>query len=105
MTATARALADGALAVGVGADVATLRADLEARPGIGPWTSGYVALRVLGHPDTWLTGDVALRAGARTLGLPDTPRALAERAATWAPWRSYAARHVWRAALTGRTSA
>ncbi|NOV95812.1 AlkA N-terminal domain-containing protein [Isoptericola halotolerans] len=105
VTATARALADGALAVGVGADVATLRADLEARPGIGPWTSGYVALRVLGHPDTWLTGDVALRAGARTLGLPDTPRALAERAATWAPWRSYAARHVWRAALTGRTSA
>ncbi|WP_277207638.1 AlkA N-terminal domain-containing protein [Isoptericola croceus] len=106
VTATARALATGELAVDVGADVATLRADLEARPGIGPWTSGYVALRVLGHPDTWLTGDVALRAGARALGLPADHRTLAERAMTWAPWRSYAARHVWRAAApTGRTSA
>ncbi|WP_407319390.1 Ada metal-binding domain-containing protein [Isoptericola halotolerans] len=104
VVATARALADGTLTVGVGADAGTLRTELEARPGIGPWTSGYVALRVLGHPDTWLTGDVALRAGARALGLPDDPRALAERAATWAPWRSYAARHVWRAALTGRTT-
>ncbi|WP_243400783.1 MULTISPECIES: AlkA N-terminal domain-containing protein [Isoptericola] len=105
VTTTARALADGTLRVDVGADAEALRADLEARPGIGPWTSGYVALRVLGHPDTWLTGDVALRAGARALGLPDDHRALAERAASWAPWRSYAARHVWRAAApTGRTS-
>ncbi|MFV2143752.1 AlkA N-terminal domain-containing protein [Isoptericola sp. G70] len=106
VTATARALADGTLDVGVGADAATLRTDLETRPGIGPWTSGYVALRVLGHPDTWLTGDVALRAGARALGLPDDHRALAERADSWAPWRSYAARHVWRAAAPiGRTLA
>jgi AraC family transcriptional regulator of adaptative response / DNA-3-methyladenine glycosylase II len=100
----ARALADGDLAVDVGADTAALRADLEALAGIGPWTSGYVALRVLGDPDVWLTGDVALRAGARALGLPDHPRALAERATAWAPWRSYAARHLWRAAAGARVA-
>ncbi|WP_098462385.1 AlkA N-terminal domain-containing protein [Isoptericola jiangsuensis] len=104
VTRVARALADGDLAVDVGADTATLRAALEALPGIGPWTSGYVALRVLGDPDVWLTGDVALRAGARTLDLPDSPRALAERAAAWAPWRSYAARHLWHAAAGARSA-
>ncbi|MDO8143486.1 AlkA N-terminal domain-containing protein [Isoptericola sp. 178] len=94
---TARALADGTLTVDVGADTADLRAALEARHGIGTWTSGYVALRVLGDPDVWLDGDAALRAGARALGLPDDA-SLAARADRWAPWRSYAARHVWQAA-------
>ncbi|WP_418275152.1 Ada metal-binding domain-containing protein [Isoptericola jiangsuensis] len=104
VTATARALADGDLTVDVGADAASLRPALEARPGIGPWTSGYVALRVLGDPDVWLDGDVALRAGARALGLPDDPRALAAHATTWAPWRSYAARHLWHAAAAAARS-
>ncbi|WP_278236220.1 AlkA N-terminal domain-containing protein [Isoptericola sp. AK164] len=105
---TADALADGTLAVDLGADADELRAALEARHGIGPWTSGYVTLRVLGHPDVWLDGDAALRTGARRLGLPEDRAALAARADRWAPWRSYAARHVWRAAaapLDERTTA
>ncbi|MEU2201937.1 Ada metal-binding domain-containing protein [Isoptericola sp. NPDC019482] len=110
---TARALDDGTLAVGVGDDGDSLRAALVARRGIGPWTAAYVAMRVLRDPDSWLDGDVALLAGAAAagvdLGLPDdgetTPtraarsRALSARAERWAPWRSYAALHLWRAAL------
>lgn len=106
---TARALDDGALAVGVGDDGEALRAALVARRGIGPWTAAYVAMRVLRDPDAWLDGDVALLAGAAAagvdLGLPDDAsraarsRALAARAERWAPWRSYAALHLWRAAL------
>jgi AraC family transcriptional regulator of adaptative response / DNA-3-methyladenine glycosylase II len=52
-----------------------------------------------------MDGDVALLAGARNLGLvaaeeprPHQFKELARRGATWAPWRSYAAMHLWRSA-------
>ncbi|MCU1438288.1 MAG: DNA-3-methyladenine glycosylase 2 family protein, partial [Naasia sp.] len=92
----AEALAAGALSVHAGADPAELTASLVKLPGIGPWTAGYTVMRVLGAPDVVLTGDVALRAGARRLGLgSDVAAALAP----YAPWRSYASLHLWRAAL------
>lgn len=100
-----RALNDGELVVDVGTDAETLRAQLTARPGVGPWTASYIAMRVLGDPDAWLDGDVALIAGAKALGLLEqgVPKAtghrvIAARAAAWAPWRSYAVMHLWRAA-------
>ena len=100
----ARALADGTLALSPADDPAAQRAALEALPGVGPWTSGYVALRVLHDPDVLLDGDLALRAGAAALGLPDDRRTLAAHAARWAPWRSYAAMHLWRAAAPMTTA-
>ena len=105
--AAVRALAAGELDVQVGADPEVLRAELLARPGIGPWTAAYIALRVLGDPDAWLAGDVALVAGAKTAGLlkegaskAAAHRELAARAAGWAPWRSYAGMHLWQAAAS-----
>ena len=104
--AAAGALADGSLAVHVGSDPAELREGLVALPGIGPWTAAYVAMRVLGDPDAWLAGDVALVGGAVATGAlpadltrPAAHRELAARAAGWAPWRSYAAMHLWQAAV------
>lgn len=101
----ARALASGDLVVDVGADPGELRRALEARPRIGPWTAAYVAMRVLGDPDAWLPGDVSLLAGARAVGaVPgDEPKPMAHarltaHASAWAPWRSYAAMHLWQAA-------
>lgn len=94
----ARALADGSLLIDVGEARDDLEARLLALPGIGPWTAGYIALRVLGSPDLLLTGDLALRQGAARLGLPAEARALAAHGARWAPWRSYAGMHLWRAA-------
>ncbi|WP_025157101.1 DNA-3-methyladenine glycosylase 2 family protein [Leifsonia aquatica] len=93
----ARALADGSLQVDVGESRDDLEGRLLALPGIGPWTAGYIALRVLGSPDILLTGDLALRQGAARLGLPGDARALAAAGARWAPWRSYAGMHLWRA--------
>lgn len=105
VVAAGRDLADGTLALSVGDDPEDLRRRLVARPGIGPWTAGYVALRVLGDPDVLMDGDVALLAGARNLGLvsaeaprPHQFKELARRGAAWAPWRSYAAMHLWRSA-------
>ncbi len=93
----ARDLADGRLTVTPGRDPAELTAELVTRPGIGPWTAQYIAMRVLGESDELLTGDLALRTGAARLGLPDTPRELAAHGARWAPYRSYAGQHLWRA--------
>ena len=66
-------------------------------------------MRVLGDPDVFLPTDVAVRSGARALGIP--AEGLETWAATVAPWRSYLSAHLWRAvparpgrAATARTS-
>ncbi|MFD2399122.1 DNA-3-methyladenine glycosylase family protein [Prauserella oleivorans] len=92
----AAALASGDLDVHVGRDPGELRADLLAQPGIGPWSADYVAMRVLGHPDVLLDGDLALRKGAAAVGID--PNDLTDRAQAWRPWRSYAGMYLWRAA-------
>lgn len=94
----AEALATGRLVLDVGESRAELEERLTALPGIGPWTAGYVAMRVLGSPDILLTSDLALRQGATNLGLDGEARALARHGVRWAPWRSYAGMHLWRAA-------
>jgi AraC family transcriptional regulator of adaptative response / DNA-3-methyladenine glycosylase II len=63
-------------------------AALTALWGVGPWTAGYVALR-LGDPDVFLDGDVAVRASLARLGTG------AEDVARWAPYRSQAVLHLW----------
>ena len=101
----AQALVSGDLALSAGQTRAELEGSLIALPGIGPWTAGYVAMRVLGSPDILLTSDLALRQGAGRLGLAAEPRSLAARGASWAPWRSYAGMHLWRAAAAPSVSA
>jgi AraC family transcriptional regulator of adaptative response / DNA-3-methyladenine glycosylase II len=93
----AAALADGTLPLTTGDDAADQRAALLAMPGIGPWTADYVRMRVLGDPDVFLPGDVAVRSGAVAAGLPSEPKPLTEWAARTAPWRSYLTAHLWRA--------
>ncbi|MDQ0895642.1 AlkA N-terminal domain-containing protein [Agromyces ramosus] len=94
----AQRLASGELVVASERERHELQADLLAIPGIGPWTAGYVAMRVTRAPDVLLTGDLALRSGAERLGLPASATALAGLGSRWAPWRSYASMHLWRAA-------
>ena len=94
----AAALADGSLALDPGRDPADLRAELVALPGVGPWTAGYLAMRVLGDPDELLAEDLGVRRGAAALGLPSDIPGLTARAVAWRPWRSYAATHLWRRA-------
>ncbi|MBK4347563.1 DNA-3-methyladenine glycosylase 2 family protein [Lacisediminihabitans changchengi] len=93
----AEALASGELRLDVGMPADELTARLVAMPGIGPWTAGYLAMRVLGNPDTLLTTDLVMLQSATKLGLPGTARGLAEHGARWAPWRSYAGLHLWAA--------
>lgn len=95
------ALASGELVVEDTLTVADLTERLVALPGIGPWTAGYVAMRVLGAHDILLTTDLVLLKGAAAAGLPDAPRDLAVRGERWSPYRSYAMLHLWRHAQTG----
>ena len=97
VVAAARAILDGRLRLDPETRADELRAGLLAVPGIGPWTAGYVAMRVLGHPDTFLAEDLIVRQTAAALGLPGSAGALTAHAARWAPWRSYATLHLWRA--------
>ena len=93
----AEALAGGELVLDVGTPVDEFTARLEAMPGIGPWTAGYLAMRVLGSPDILLSGDLVMVQGATRLGIAATSRQLAGYGIRWAPWRSYAGLHLWRA--------
>ena len=93
----AEALVGGGLKLDVSTPVDEFEASLTRLPGVGPWTTGYLAMRVLGNPDVLLTSDLVILRSAAALGLPGTARELALRGQRWAPWRSYAALHLWRA--------
>jgi AraC family transcriptional regulator of adaptative response / DNA-3-methyladenine glycosylase II len=87
----ARATVDGAIALDVCYDTDAAINALTSIPGIGPWTAAYVALRALGEPDAFPSGDLVLR--QRTGD--DNAAALARRAERWRPWRAYAAMLLW----------
>jgi AraC family transcriptional regulator of adaptative response / DNA-3-methyladenine glycosylase II len=90
----ARALADGQVDLDPGADRAEARAQLEALPGIGPWTVESIAMRALGDPDAFLATDLGVVTLARAAGLP-TGKGLLAHAERWRPWRAYAVQHLW----------
>ena len=86
--ALAHALAVGDLALDPGVDRAAAEATLRRLPGIGPWTTAYVAMRALGDPDMFPASDLGIRTALGALdGAGDPTR--------WRPWRSYAAQHLW----------
>lgn len=91
----AGALAAGDVDLSVGADRRLAVERLLALPGIGPWTASYVSMRALGDPDVMLPTDLGVRKAVERLGGPAHPRELAERAARWSPWRSYALHYLW----------
>jgi AraC family transcriptional regulator of adaptative response / DNA-3-methyladenine glycosylase II len=95
LLAVATAIADGSVVIDPGADRDALRADLLTLPGIGPWTVEYVMMRAVGDPDAFLASDLGVRRALEAQGLDGRPRAAAERAAAWSPWRAYANAHLW----------
>ena len=97
ITGVAEAVADGRLDLDVATPVDEFTARLTALPGIGPWTAGYLAMRILGNPDVLLDSDLVVLQSAALRGLPATSRSIAVHGERWAPWRSYATMHLWRA--------
>ena len=93
----ARLVAAGELDLTGGADLHQALRMLRDVPGVGPWTSAYVAMRALRDPDAFPWSDLGVRHGFEALGLPSEPAAIRERAERWRPWRAYAVMHLWNA--------
>jgi AraC family transcriptional regulator of adaptative response / DNA-3-methyladenine glycosylase II len=89
LRALATEVASGRLSLEPLADRDEVRAQLDALPGIGPWTVEYIAMRALGDPDAFPATDLVLKRA-----LAASP---AERSESWRPWRAYAAMHLWNA--------
>jgi AraC family transcriptional regulator of adaptative response / DNA-3-methyladenine glycosylase II len=89
--ALARAVSDGQVRFEGIVESDVFLARLGEIPGIGKWTEQYVAMRALGEPDAFPSGDLGL---LRALALEST-RELERRAEAWRPWRAYAAMHLW----------
>ncbi len=88
-------LACGGIVIDAGSDRQEISRQLESLPGIGPWTASYVAMRALGDPDVFLPTDIGVRNALRSIGAESTPKAAAQLAESWRPWRSYALHHLW----------
>ena len=74
----------------------------ERLPGIGPWTTAYVALRS-GDDDAFLPTDLGVKHGLAALGAD--PGRAAELAEAWRPYRGFAVAHLWAAATPRRDPA
>lgn len=79
-------LSDGSVHLDGGVDRDEIEAELQAIPGIGPWTTAYIRMRALDDPDVFLPTDL----NARRMVDPG-------RSDAWRPWRSYALMHAWAA--------
>jgi AraC family transcriptional regulator of adaptative response / DNA-3-methyladenine glycosylase II len=87
----ARGVMSGAVDLTWSADSRAAVAALVALPGIGRWTAEYIAMRALGEPDAWPSGDLVLRRVAGGV----SARELDRRADAWRPWRAYAVMLLW----------
>jgi 3-methyladenine DNA glycosylase/8-oxoguanine DNA glycosylase len=69
--------------------------------GIGPWTAEMILMFSLGRTDIFSKGDLGLRKGIMHLyGLKKMPsdRFMNQLTKAWSPYRTYAARVIWRVA-------
>jgi len=73
--------------------------NLKTVRGIGDWTAHYIALRALRFSDAFPAGDLGLQKAAAEDNPAGrlTEKQLAARAASWSPWRGYAALILWTA--------
>lgn len=91
----ARAVAEGDLILDRDADREQTMIQLLKLPGVGPWTTSYIAMRALGDPDAFPISDLGLRRALTQHGLATDPKSVARYAETWRPWRAYATHHLW----------
>jgi AraC family transcriptional regulator of adaptative response / DNA-3-methyladenine glycosylase II len=91
----ARALAEGELIIDTGTDRDEMVRRLRAMPGIGPWTTSYVAMRALRDPDAFMPSDLGVLHALEQLGEPASPAAALRLGERWRPYRAYALQYLW----------
>jgi len=86
LKALASSVQNGDIDLRPGADRQQVRAQLMQIPGIGRWTTEYIAMRALADPDAFPEADLVLKKLIEQSAL---------QSASWKPWRAYAALHLW----------
>jgi AraC family transcriptional regulator of adaptative response / DNA-3-methyladenine glycosylase II len=87
----ARRTVEGAVRFDAADTEAATLAALRSIPGVGDWTTQYIAMRAFNAPDAFLSGDLILRRAAGDLSARDLER----RSEAWRPWRAYAVMLLW----------
>lgn len=89
--------AQGGLNIKAGMPLPEVVAHLKTVRGIGEWTAQYIAMRALRYTDAFPAGDLGLQKAAieSSDGVRLTEKQLLHRAASWSPWRGYAALLLW----------
>jgi 3-methyladenine DNA glycosylase/8-oxoguanine DNA glycosylase len=85
-------------------DVEVIEA-LTSLKGIGPWTAEMILMHSLGRTDIFSAGDLGLRKGImRLYGLKKMPsdKTIVKLSKKWSPYRTYAAKVIWRVADEGK---
>jgi AraC family transcriptional regulator, regulatory protein of adaptative response / DNA-3-methyladenine glycosylase II len=90
LKALAQALIDQTIVLDPTSDVQLTMAKLMSLPGIGDWTTQYIAMRALAWPDAFPASDYGV---LKALG--GTPAQAIKTAQVWRPWRAYATRYLW----------
>ncbi len=97
--ALAIALASGDLRLEPGAHPDTVREQLLALPGIGPWTAEYLTMRALSWPDAFPVTDIGVKHGLEPLIQYTSQKTYEHEAMAYAeafrPWRSYLTISLW----------
>jgi len=92
-----RAVSAGGLILDPGAEAGATLDRLRSLPGIGEWTTQYIAMRALAWPDAFPHTDYGV---LKALGEKNARKALT-RASAWQPWRAYAVMHLWQSLERG----
>jgi AraC family transcriptional regulator of adaptative response / DNA-3-methyladenine glycosylase II len=87
----AKACTTGAVALEPVPDIQKEIESLRSLPGIGEWTSQYIAMRVMAWPDAFPHSDHGIMKALNER----SPNRILEIAESWRPWRSYAAMALW----------
>ena len=95
LLALVSALAREELVIDAGADRIEARRRLLALPGIGTWTTEYIAMRAMRDPDAFLASDLGVRHALEQLGQDTRPAAAEALAERWRPYRAYAMQYLW----------
>jgi len=93
--ALAGAVTDGSVHLDRASSLEAFVAQVQALPGLGPWSAQYLAVR-LGYADAFPASDLGLRrALEHLLERPVSAKDAEELSHAWRPWRALAATHLW----------
>ena len=97
--ALAKAVHEGALRLDGSPSLDTAIDGLRSIAEVSATTAQYIAMRVYREPDAFPSSNHHLRSALSNNGAPVSTPELEARAATWRPWRAYAAMYLWNSFL------